>query len=317
MRGSAAVRVRLQGVDDTGNSLRARLDGHGGLQRDADPVHRGNGGQQRNVSGRAAAARSRHVAENPRIFAPKNVSWELNVLYDAPCARREPVRRQGGDRLAGIHRPSAGTRADRGGLSAVERACAWSDQLHVPLTTGPTDSSQVPGASGRPVLRKAAWPMLGHDFALLAAVVVSLVGIGSEVITQGQVRQSLGGSRRCGGSPRQAVGRRRKYRRPGTPRSSYPAAARIGISDGTDEGFTMPACRSMIGLAANPGTAVLPMCSISRTRWPSAARSRVVSCLAWTGQAESYGTTCDTLVEGRLGLRRRGHGFALRNNAGP
>jgi hypothetical protein len=180
MRGSAAVRVRLQGVDDTGNSLRARLDGHGGLQRDADPVHRGNGGQQRNVSGRAAAARSRHVAENPRIFAPKNVSWELNVLYDAPCARREPVRRRGGDRLAGIHRPSAGTRADRGGLSAVERACAWSDQLHVPLTTGPTDSSQVPGASGRPVLRKAAWPMLGHDFALLAAVVVSLVGIGSE-----------------------------------------------------------------------------------------------------------------------------------------
>jgi hypothetical protein len=77
----------------------------------------------------------------------------------------------------------------------------------------------------------------------------------------------------------------------------------------------MLACRSMIGLSANPGTAVLPMCSISRTRWPSAARSGVASSLAWAGQAESYGTTCDTLVEGRSGLRLRGHGFDPRNNA--
>jgi hypothetical protein len=60
----------------------------------------------------------------------------------------------------------------------------------------------------------------------------------------------------------------------------------------------MPACRSMIGLAADPGTAVLPICSISRTRWPSAARRPVVSSLAWAGRAESYGTTCDALVEG-------------------
>jgi hypothetical protein len=58
------------------------------------------------------------------------------------------------------------------------------------------------------------------------------------------------------------------------------------------------------------------MCSIPRTRWPSAAGSGVVSSLAWAGQAESYGTTCDTPVEGRSGLRLRGHGFDPQNKGG-
>jgi hypothetical protein len=51
--------------------------------------HRAVGKQKRNVAGRAAAARSRHVTENPRIFAP-HASWDLNVRYDlaAPDVNR-------------------------------------------------------------------------------------------------------------------------------------------------------------------------------------------------------------------------------------
>jgi hypothetical protein len=151
----------------------------------------------------------------------------------------------------------------------------------------PRTLSRSQGFLGRPVLRKAAWPMLGDDFALLAAVVVGLLGIGSEVMTEGQVLspeftvpddEEVRCYRRLGGGGSSgALGRRlRRSRRD-------PAAARIGVSDGTDVGFTMPACRSMIGLAANPGTTVLPMCSISRTRWPGAARNRAIS--SWLGRA--------------------------------
>jgi hypothetical protein len=114
-----------------------------------------------------AARRPLEVGElrKTREYLPPNVSWKLNVLYDAPCARRKPVRRRGGDRLAGIHRPPTGTRADRAGLRAVQRACACSDQLHVPLTTGPTDSSQsqrpqVGLFSGK--LRRLCWAMISR-----------------------------------------------------------------------------------------------------------------------------------------------------------
>jgi hypothetical protein len=120
-----------------------------GLRRDADRVHRGNGEQERNVSGSAAAARSRHVTENPRIFAP-HAAWDLNVRYDlaAPdvnrCGGEAEIDclgftdlRQSPERIVPVYAPY--------------NAHACSDQLHVPLTTGPMDSSESQG-------RRAACP---------------------------------------------------------------------------------------------------------------------------------------------------------------
>ena len=59
-----------------------------GLRRNADPA--GKNGTS------LAARRPLEVGElrKTREYLPPNVSWKLNVLYDAPCARREPVRRR-------------------------------------------------------------------------------------------------------------------------------------------------------------------------------------------------------------------------------
>gem|GEM_PF-3053695 len=47
----------------------------------------------------------------------------------------------------------------------------------------------------------------------------------------------------------------------------------------------------MIGLAANPGTAVLPICLIARTSSPSAPLTRAASAMNNCGHRSSYGTT--------------------------
>ncbi len=57
-----------------------------------------------------------------------------------------------------------------------------------------------------------------------------------------------------------------------------------------------------MGLAANPGTAVEPMCSISVMVPASASRTSVIASAARAGQAGSYGTT--SMI--RSPLRRHG-----------
>jgi hypothetical protein len=136
----------------------------------------------------------------------------------------------------------------------------------------------VPASSGRPVFRKLRGPMLGHDFRASG-------GRSSQPL-----RDRLGGNHTASGSPEfrrfqtmwrfaATGGWRRKDRRPGTPtsrRSSYPAAARIRVSDGTDEGFTMSACRSMIAPGGrsrhgdtanvlNPATSIAERCPHPRS----------------------------------------------------
>src|SRR5919107_2521177 len=54
--------------------------------------------------------------------------------------------------------------------------------------------------------------------------------------------------------------------------------------------FLTPTMMSMTGFAASPGTAVLPMCSISSTQGPIAPSIRARSSSKSEGQASSYGT---------------------------
>jgi hypothetical protein len=115
--------------------------------------------------------------------------------------------------------------------------------------------------------------------------------VGAEPVAQGQV---AGQGRAAGGADVEVVGRAARWGGEGLAAGDAQVAL-VGVAEGTEAfddrrqvgGVATTTSRSMIGLAARPGTAVLPTCSMRTARGPRAAARRSRSWAKWAGQRGS------------------------------
>ena len=115
---------------------------------------------------------------------------------------------------------------------------------------------------------------------------------------------------------------RRKYSRPGTPRSprcSYPAWLRAATQASVDVSWRRPATISTTGLAHIPGIEVPPMCSSLSPNAPHWSSMRCRSLMKSSGHRASYSamrTTPDSRPRDSAILPAPFYGHSARESAG-